>query len=75
MLNGIMTQVIAKRATAKLLRQAPIVIRTAAVKPAICGLVQMPAAPILTALQKFPEDFGRYVDGESLTNHHAHVSQ
>jgi NADH-quinone oxidoreductase subunit F len=62
MLNSIMTQVLAKKANEKLLRQVPVIIKNATIKPALCGLVQMPARPMLSALEKFPEEFRRYVD-------------
>jgi NADH:ubiquinone oxidoreductase subunit F (NADH-binding) len=62
MLNSIMTQVVAKKANEKLLKQVPVIIRNATLKPALCGLVQMPARPILSALEKFPAEFRRYVD-------------
>jgi NADH:ubiquinone oxidoreductase subunit F (NADH-binding) len=63
MLNAIMAQFVAGKGNDKLLAQVPTIIRNAAIKPAICGLVQMPAGPILSALQKFPEDFSRYASG------------
>jgi NADH:ubiquinone oxidoreductase subunit F (NADH-binding) len=62
MLNSIMTQVVAKKANEKLLKQVPVIIANATIKPALCGLVQMPARPMLSALEKFPEEFRRYVD-------------
>ena len=69
MLSSIMAQVMAKRATEKLLKQVPAIIKTATIKPAICSLVQMPAGPILSALQKFPEDFRRYMAAEGMASH------
>ncbi|TIW14144.1 MAG: hypothetical protein E5V66_01220 [Mesorhizobium sp.] len=75
MLDGIMAQVMAKKATEKLLNQVSVVIKTATIKPAICSLVQMPAGPILSALQKFPDDFRRYVNGESVVSHQVQVVQ
>lgn len=60
MLSNIMMQVKARKATGKLLDQVPIIVRNAAARPALCGLVHMPARPILTALEKFPDEFARY---------------
>lgn len=74
MLSSIMAQVMAKRATEKLLKQVPVIIKTATIKPAICSLVQMPAGPILSALQKVPEDFRRYVAAEGMAGHEAQSS-
>jgi NADH:ubiquinone oxidoreductase subunit F (NADH-binding) len=61
MLASIMAQVMAKRATEKLLRQVPVIVKNATSKPALCSFVHMPAAMILSALKRFPEEFDRYL--------------
>jgi len=57
MLSNIMKQTLAGRQNDKLLRQVPMVIKNANSKPALCGLIKMPAPPILTALKHFPDEF------------------
>jgi NADH:ubiquinone oxidoreductase subunit F (NADH-binding) len=59
MLSNIMKQTRSGRGNDKLLRQIPAVIKNANAKPGLCGLLKMPAPPMLTALQYFAEEFAR----------------
>lgn len=61
MLSNIMRQARVNPDNERLLRQIPVVIKNANAKPALCGLIKMPAPPILTALQHFPEEFSKKV--------------
>jgi NADH:ubiquinone oxidoreductase subunit F (NADH-binding) len=61
MLANIMRQARAGRGSEKLLRQIPLIIKNAHAKPALCGLVKMPAPPILTALELFADELSRTV--------------
>jgi NADH:ubiquinone oxidoreductase subunit F (NADH-binding) len=62
MLDTIIKQVLAGRATAALLQQADRVIELA-VGQGICGLIQMPVAPLRTALALFRDEFDRHLHG------------
>jgi NADH:ubiquinone oxidoreductase subunit F (NADH-binding) len=59
MLSNIMRQTLAGKGNEKILTQVPAVIKNANAKPSRCGLVQMPAPAILSALKCFPEEFAR----------------
>jgi NADH:ubiquinone oxidoreductase subunit F (NADH-binding) len=59
MLSNIMKQTLSGRGSEKLLRQIPAVIKNANAKPALCGLIKMPAPAILTALTHFADEFAR----------------
>lgn len=63
MLASIMAQVVAQKGTDKLLKQIPLIIKSATAKPAICSLIRMPVAPITTALAKFGGEFEQYLAG------------
>lgn len=59
MLSNIMRQTLSGRGNEKLLRQIPAVIKNGNSKPSLCGLVKMPAPPMLTALKHFADEFAR----------------
>lgn len=56
MLSNILRQTMNGKGTDKLLRQIPLVVK-ANVGKGICGLIKMPVAPVLTALNSFPAEF------------------
>jgi NADH:ubiquinone oxidoreductase subunit F (NADH-binding) len=62
MLDTILKQVLAGRATPALLRQADKVIELA-VGQGICSLIQMPVAPLRSGLALFREEFDRHLQG------------
>jgi len=58
MLSNILRQTIDGKGTDKLLRQIPLIVK-ANVSKGICGLIKMPVAPVLTALNSFPAEFAQ----------------
>lgn len=68
MLSTIMKQTLSGRGSQRLLKQVPVIIN-ANVNKGICGLIKMPVAPMLSALENFGSEFDSYMTDSNPNKH------